>query len=428
MSSATEHEDINDIVSSYKSCLSDIRYKQAPLCRRVITIRPNSPWFNDELQKEKKLKQSLERCAHTHSDNDQAAFRVQANKYYSLIDQAKQNYYKDRITATGNDQKILFNTVDSLLNGSNDTPLPLHSNADDLSKRFADFFVNKIDTIRMDLVSKQKRIGSESSFTLPAFSGEPLAKFSCIGVDELSLIISKTPTKSCSLDSIPTWLLKENIDVLLPSITCLINCSLSTGVMPTQYKSAVVTPILKKDSLPLDILKNYQPVSNLPYLSKVIVKVAAAQLQAHLARNDIDEKFQSAYKSLHSTETATLRVQNDILRLIDDKKCVLLVPLDLSAAFDTIDHDILLHTLEQRFRVVGDELLWFRSYLEGRVHRVCVKHCFSNGRCVACGVPQGSVLGPLLFILYTFGLGDILRRYGIDFHLYADLFIYLFIY
>ena len=132
MSSATEHEDINDIVSSYNSCLSDILNKHA-LCRRVITIRTNSPWFNDELQKEKKLKQSLERCAHTHSDNDQAAFRAQANKYYSLIDQAKQNYYKDRITATGNDQKILFNAVDSLLNGSNDTPLPLHSNADDLS-------------------------------------------------------------------------------------------------------------------------------------------------------------------------------------------------------------------------------------------------------------------------------------------------------
>ena len=121
--------------------------------------------------------------------------------------------------------------------------------------------------------------------------------------------------------------------------------------MPTQYKTAVVTPILTKDSLPPDILMNYLPVSNLPYLSKVIEKVAAAQLQAHLARNDIDEKFQSAYKSLHSTETATLHVQNDILRLIDDKKCVLLVLLDLSAAFDTID--ILLHTLEQRFRVVG---------------------------------------------------------------------------
>ena len=238
--------------------------------------------------------------------------------------------------------------------------------------------MNKINTICMDLLSKQKRIGSESSFTLPAFSGEPLATFSSIGVDELSLIISKTPTKSCSLDPIPTWLLKENIDVFLPSITHLINCSLSTGVMPTQYKSAVVTPILQKDSLPFDILKNYRPVSNLPYLSKVIEKVAAAQLQAHLARNDIDEKFRSAYKSLHSTETATLRVQNDILRLIDDTKCVLLVLLDLSAAFDTIDHDILLHTLEQRFRVVGDALLWFRSYLQGHIQRVCVKHCFSN--------------------------------------------------
>merc|ERR1711894_416918 len=116
-----------------------------------------------------------------------------------------------------------------------------------------------------------------------------------------------------------------------------------------EYKKAVVTPILKKASLPPDVLKNYRPVSNLPYLSKVIEKAAATQLQEHLAQNNIDEKFQSAYKRLHSTETATLRVQNDILRLIDDKKCVLLVLLDLSAAFDTIDHGLLLDTLEQRF-------------------------------------------------------------------------------
>ena len=114
-----------------------------------------------------------------------------------------------------------------------------------------------------------------------------------------------------------------------------------------------------------------------------------------------------------------LYVQNDILRLID-KKCVLLILLYLSAAFDTIDHSILLDTLEHRFGVVGEVLSWFSSYLDGRIQRVCVKHCFSKGKCIVCGVPQGSVRGPLLFVLYTFGLGDILRKYGIEYHLYAD--------
>ena len=423
VSSATEHGDINDIVSLYNSSLSGVLDNHAPLCKRVLTIRPNSPWFNDELQREKRLKHSLERQVNPDqptTDECQVAYRAQANKYYSLIDQAKQEYYKDRISSAGHDQKKLFNTVDTLLNGSNNTPLPLHSSADDLSERFVDFFVDKIDSIRTDLLNKQKSVTSSSSFVIPPFDGEPLSAFTPVSEEALSKIIAKSPTKSCSLDPIPTWLLKENIDVLLPSITHLVNCSLSTSCMPSLYKDAVVTPILKKASLPPDSLKNYRPVSNLPYLSKVIEKAAASQLQDHLAENNIDEKFQSAYKRLHSTETATLRVQNDILRLIDDKKCVLLVLLDLSAAFDTIDHDLLLDTLEQRFGVTDDALSWFRSYLSGRVQRVCVKHCFSKGRCVTCGVPQGSVLGPLLFVLYTFGLGDILRRYGIEFHLYAD--------
>ena len=193
-----------------------------------------------------------------------------------------------------------------------------------------------------------------------------------------------------------------------------------TGHVPVALKKAVVTPIHKKPSLPLDNLKNYRPVSNLPFVSKIIEKVVASQLNDHLSKHDIKEKFQSAYRRLHSTETAIIKLQNDILRCLGNRKCVLLVLLDLSSAFDTIDHDILISCLRDRFGVQGTALSWFRSYLSDRLQCVCVKHCFSKGRCLKCGVPQGSVLGPLLFILYLFGLGDILRGYDIDYHFYAD--------
>ena len=161
----------------------------------------------------------------------------------------------------------------------------------------------------------------------------------------------------------------------------LINCSLTAGHVPVALKKAVVTPIYKNPSLPQDNLKHYRPVSNLPFISKIIEKVVAKQLNDHLAKHDIEESYQSAYKRLHSTETATIKVQNDILRCIGRRQCVLLVLLDLSAIFDTINHGILIGCLQDRFGVQSTALSWFRSYLEDRVQCVCVKHCFSKGRC-----------------------------------------------
>ena len=122
----------------------------------------------------------------------------------------------------------------------------------------------------------------------------------------------------------------------------------------------------------------------------------------------------------HSCETALLRVQNDILKSIDDKKCVVLLLLDLSAAFDTVDHKILLHRLRSRFGIKGKALLWLQSYLTDRSQSVQIDGSTSSTRPLRFGVPQGSVLGPLLYLLYTAPLGDLIRCHGMDFHMYAD--------
>ncbi len=254
----------------------------------------------------------------------------------------------------------------------------------------------------------------------PVFNGDKLLNFTPVSEEEVSIIIKQSASKSCSLDPMPTWLLKNNLGTLLPSLTSLINQSLSSGVMPDEYKIANVIPILKKPSLNQDNLKNYRPVSNLPFISKIIEKVVAHQLNNHLARNNIDEKFQSAYRKAHSTETAILKVHSDILLNLENKQCVLLVLLDLSAAFDTIDHNILLNRLENRFGIDGSALNWFKSYLSNRLQCVCIGEAKSGYKCLSCGVPQGSVLGPLLFVMYTHGLGDVIRKYGLSYHLYAD--------
>ena len=293
-----------------------------------------------------------------------------------------------------------------------ETALPLHSSKEELVERFSDFFIKKINKIRSDLFIKQESLTCVDPD--PAvLSGTPFSVFPPVTEQDPA-------TKSCPLDPKPTWLLKENLDVLLPSLTYLINNSLLCAEMPAEYKDAIVIPILKKYSLPPDNLRNFRPVSILPYISKVIEKVVALQLLQHLSLNNIEEKFQSAYKQFHSTETATIRVYNDILRELDQKNCVLLVLLDLSAAFDTIDHGILLGNLQSRFGLEGDVLSWFRSYLENRHQCIFIGGCCSGRRCLICGFPQGSVLGPLLYLLYVFGLGDILRKHGINYHFYAD--------
>ena len=168
------------------------------------------------------------------------------------------------------------------------------------------------------------------------------------------------------------------------------------------------------------MLKNFHPVSNLPYLSKLIERVAARRLLDHMTLNNLHELYQSSYKQFHSVETALLRVQSDILSALDSKKCVLLIMLDLSAAFDTIDHKTLISRLKSEIGVAGKALSWFNSYISGRKQAVLINGATSKLWELLFGVPQGSVLGPILFIIYTGPLGRILRRMGVNFHFYAD--------
>ena len=195
---------------------------------------------------------------------------------------------------------------------------------------------------------------------------------------------------------------------------------MAEGVVPTTLKHANVVPVLKKPSLDKDLMKNYRPVSNLTYLSKILEKVVAKRLLDHMAHNNLHETLQSAYKPAHSTETALLRVQNDFLQAIDKRQCGMLILLDLSAAFDTVDHSVLLQRLSDRLNVKGTALNWFESYLSDRTQSVLVSGESSHPVPLSCGIPQGSVLGPILFTVYTLPLGDIIRRYEIYFHLYAD--------
>ena len=248
----------------------------------------------------------------------------------------------------------------------------------------------------------------------------PVLDFDIASDNEIRQIVCSSANKSCSLDLIPTWFLKSTIDSFLPIITHIVNTSISTGIFPDSLKHAIVTPILKKPSADINELANYRPVSNLPFLSKVIEKVIVSRITAHMDDHNLWESHQSAYRYGHSTETALLSLKNDIMLAIGDKKGVFLVLLDLSAAFDTVDHEILLRTLSESIGLTWKALSWFRSYLNNRSCSVCIDGEFSHTQSLEYGVPQGSVLGPLAFTIYIKPIGEIIRRHGIRFHIYAD--------
>ena len=170
-------------------------------------------------------------------------------------------------------------------------------------------------------------------------------KFTKVSESDVKRTVMSSSNSSCELDPISTKLLKDNIDTPLPGITSIVNISLQNGYFSNKLKEAVIRPLLKKSGLPL-VYKNFRPVSNLSFLSKIVEKCVAQQLTDYVKINLLGETLQSAYKSCHSTESAIVKVRSDILENISNRKVTDLILLDLSAAFDTVDHVILLNRLE----------------------------------------------------------------------------------
>ena len=207
----------------------------------------------------------------------------------------------------------------------------------------------------------------------------------------------------------------------MPTIANIINLSLSTGLFLDNFKSCSVHPLIKKPNLDKETLSNYRPISHLSFLSKLTERVVKARLLSHLSTNNLLNSYQSAYTKFHSTETTLLSVQDHIVKSISKRQLTALCLLDLSAAFDTIDHHILIHRLSNWFGLSNTALFWFRSYLSSRSFTVSILDSSSDPIKLLYGVPQGSVLGPLLFTLYTTPLSHLIASHSaVSHHLYAD--------
>lgn len=251
-----------------------------------------------------------------------------------------------------------------------------------------------------------------------------------VTTDEVRRLLSHVPNKQCSLDPVPTWLLKALTNTVPDIIARLINVSLQSGIFPSSQQHALVKPVLKKPQLDPTDPNNYRPISNLSFLSKLLERTVASRLTEYLEHNKLMPVNQSAYRRRHSTETALLKICNDALIAADRGMVTLVVLLDYSAAFDTVDHGVMLDVLKYRFGLTGSALQWHSNYLSGRSFAVVSAGETSTSINLECSLPQGSSLGPLKFILYASELHDLTGRYGVGMHGFADdtqLFRHLFL-
>jgi len=251
------------------------------------------------------------------------------------------------------------------------------------------FFADKVEKVR----------SNTSGASPPTFSrvrpGVSLVAFSPLTIDDVITAVHRLPDKSSAADPIPTNVLKQVIDLVAPFICELINRSLKAGQFPDVFRHAFVTPVVKKTGLDATNASSYRPIYNLSVLSKLLERLVVRQLMDYLTSADLLPTLQSGFRAAHSTETAVLRVLSDILLAVDSGDVAALIFLDLSAAFHTVDHDILLQRLQTTFGINDVAYRWIRSYLTGRTQ--CVRHGNKKSSVtrLTCGVPQGSVLGPM---------------------------------
>ena len=289
--------------------------------------------------------------------------------------------------------------------------MPEDISEQDLADSFADYFMDKIIKIRAALENTPK-------YTPEGTAGHQLSKFEPLSQVEAEKIITSLSVKSCELHCISTFLLKKILPSVLPVITRIVNLSIEQNVFVNTWKTAIVRPLLKKAGLDLT-LSNYRPVSNLSFLSKVLEKAVLNQFMNYCAAATLLPDYQSAYRRYYSCETALVKLCDDLLWNMENRKVTAIMSVDLSAAFDTVDHDVLLEVLKIRFGITDGALCWFESYLRPRSCKVNVGSCYSTSRNLQFSVPQGSCAGPVLYLTYASTMQDVVPK-GVDIHGYAD--------
>src|SRR6218665_383787 len=328
-------------------------------------------------------------------------FITYRNKFKTIKTKAERFYYSTEFTKYSKDIKHTWSVIKTIIKSKPTENLIESLTVDGKSitdsEIMAEKFNNYITGIAHNLASKipqsncspldYLKFSSLNSFAAHPTSPEELLELNC----------SLKLTHSAGPDLLDPSIISPNLKLIAVPLSNIINCSIETGIVPHEMKKSTITPIFKQGDR--EDVANYRPISIVPYFSKLLEKVMYQRLYSYVSKMDILYTSQFGFRSGHSTAMALLNMQDKISQAIDNNEYSIGIFLDLSKAFDTVDHNILIQKLE-RYGIRGTPLLWFKNYLALRYQQVKCNNKLSTLRLIKSGVPQGSVLGPLLFLLY----------------------------
>ena len=404
---AVDDDDIDNKVTIFENIHRDIINKHAPF-RTFRVTRPAAPWLTDEVKElmddrdKYKNKFNIDKKPET-----ELLFKDLRNKVTHAIRQSKIKCFNDRINTKIKDSKHFhqalknFSIVESKINSNDNCVI----NATALNEAF---LKNNNGKVSETLVTDECNEIFKKSKN-PAFS------FSEVTVGQVIKMVRTVKSNACGVDGISAFFLKLGIEHSVYAFTDIINASLKFNKFPERWKQSLVKP-LPKLSNPT-VASDYRPISLLPAFSKIIEKLVAKQMVDYLKQTGYLDNLQSAYKKSHSTITALLSVSDDIYEALENSELTFLVLLDYSKAFDCANHRLILAKLKAA-GFQNDSLSWVTSYLSGRSQKVVTGSQESSWENVINGVPQGSVLGPLLFTILVSDISDAIERGR--YHLYAD--------